>query len=245
MFVATLLSTFAGWSDVQRIKYKNVSYDVYRVNPKTDDIRFYWKNKQGERYFSFSNLKKSLLARGRKLIFATNAGIFEWGYSPLGLYVERGKKIEKLNRLSGRGNFYVKPNGVFFITKKGAGILSTRHYAKAGIKPRYATQSGPLLVRHNIIHRRFRRKSSSAKIRNGVGIDRKGRMVFAISSSRVNMYHFAEFFKKRMQCANALYLDGNISRMYLPAIKRNDLGGTFAVIIAASKKIKKHKKGLR
>jgi len=233
------ISSFVFSGEMQRIQYKKATYDLYRVAPAKKNIHFYWKDRSGKRYFSFKSLKKRLRKRGRKLIFAMNAGIFEWGYSPLGLYIERGRRVENLNRRSGTGNFYVKPNGVFYITKTKAGILSTRHFAKSRIKPRYATQSGPMLVRHNIIHRRFSRTSKSRKIRNGVGIDRRGRMVFVISRKPVNMYQFAEFFRNKMRCSNALYLDGHISKMYLPGIKRNELDGNFAVIIAASEPIKK------
>ncbi len=240
--LSLIVSGFAYSSEMRRMYYKKNSYDLYRVAPARKNIHFYWKDRRGNRYFSFKRLKSNLRKRGRKLIFATNAGIFEWGYSPLGLYIEKGRRIESLNRRSGTGNFYVKPNGVFYIAKNRAGILSTRKFAKSGIRARYATQSGPMLVRHNIIHRRFSRKSKSRKIRNGVGIDRRGRMVFVISRTPVNMYQFAEFFRNRMRCANALYLDGHISKMYLPGIKRNELQGNFAVIIAASERIKKQRR---
>jgi len=239
LLMSLSMNSYASFNHNFSVNYKNNSYDVYRVSPSNKNIRFFWKNKQGERYFSFRSLKSDLARVGRKLVFATNAGIFEWGYTPLGLYVEKGRRINKLNRRRGSGNFYVKPNGVFYISSKRAGILSTRDYAKRKIKPLYATQSGPMLVRHAVIHRRFSRRSKSLYVRNGVGIDNKGRMVFVISRSPVNMYRFAEFFKKRMRCSNALYLDGSISKMYLPALKRKQLGGNFAVIIAVSEPLKK------
>ncbi len=242
VFSYLLLSSVVVFADARRVQYKKNSFDFYRVSPAKNNIHFYWKNSQGDRYFSFKRLKEDLHSKKRTLLFATNAGIFEWGYSPLGLYVEKGRTVEKLNRRSGKGNFYAKPNGVFYISKNKAGILSTYHFSKARIKPRYATQSGPMLVRRNLIHRFFRRTSSSRKIRNGVGIDSHGRMVFVISRTPVNMYEFAEFFKRRMRCSQALYLDGNISQMYLPAIKRYDLSGNFAVIIAVSKKNRQPKK---
>lgn len=242
MFSFLFLSSVTVLADAQQVQYKKNHFDYYRISPSKNNIRFYWKDAQGARYFSFKRLREDLRHKNRQLVFATNAGIFEWGYSPLGLYIEKGRTIEKLNRRSGKGNFYVKPNGVFYISKNKAGILSTRHFAKSGIQPLYATQSGPMLVRHNIIHRFFRRASKSRKIRNGVGIDSRGHMVFVISRTPVNMYQFAEFFKRRMRCSQALYLDGNISQMYLPEIKRYDLNGNFAVIIAVSKKSRQKKK---
>ena len=109
---------------------------------------------------------------------------------------------------------------------------------KQGRNIDYANQSGPMLVINKRIHPVFRSRSDSLYIRNGVGIDDRGRVVFAISNEPVNFYTFARFFKQKMRCHNALYLDGNISRMYLPKKGRRSLDGNFAVIFAVTRKAK-------
>ncbi len=234
--VAALLvfTAVACAGSAKRIHYRGVSYDVYIAHPRKDSIEFFWKDRDGEPFMSFDAVRRWLRARNRRLVFATNGGIFEWGLRPLGLYIERHQLKVKPNYRKGRGNFYLQPNGVFYIGRR-AGVMTMRAYRKFRPDARFATQSGPMLVLNGRIHPVFRRRSDSRYIRNGVGIDRHGRIVFAISNRPVNFYTFASLFKHRLKCINALYLDGNISRMYLPQKKRHDLGGSFAVIIAVSR----------
>jgi uncharacterized protein YigE (DUF2233 family) len=52
-----------------------------------------------------------------------------------------------------------------------------------------------------------------------------------MSKEPVNFYDFAEYFQK-MGCKNALYLDGLVSRTYLPEQSSFQLDGNFGVIIA-------------
>jgi uncharacterized protein YigE (DUF2233 family) len=44
-----------------------------------------------------------------------NAGMYHEDFSPVGLYVEDGKEIAPLNTADAPGNFFMKPNGVFFV----------------------------------------------------------------------------------------------------------------------------------
>jgi hypothetical protein len=68
----------------------------------------------------------------------------------------RGREWVPLNLAAGKGNFYSRPNGVFFVDdQKGAGVMDSGEYAKDGLQPRLATQSGPLLLRHRVIHPAF------------------------------------------------------------------------------------------
>ena len=53
-----------------------------------------------------------------------------------------------------------------------------------------------------------------------VGIDREGRVVFAISDMPINFHDFATLFRDRLDAPNALYLDGSISAMYAPGLNR-------------------------
>lgn len=41
-------------------------------------------------------------------------------------------------------------------------------------------------------------------------------------------------FKDKLHCKDALYLDGAISKMYLPELGRYDLGGDFGAIIGVT-----------
>jgi uncharacterized protein YigE (DUF2233 family) len=77
--------------------------------------------------------------------------------------------------------------------------------------------------------------SANVNIRNGVGILPDNKIVLAISKEEINLYDFAEYFKN-LGCKNALYLDGFVSRMYLPEKDLNTTDGDFGVIIGVSTK---------
>jgi uncharacterized protein YigE (DUF2233 family) len=87
--------------------------------------------------------------------------------------LKKGEVLVELDTLQKAfGNFYLQPNGVFFLTRKG--------------------QAG------------------------------------------VNLYDFATFFQS-LGCKNALYLDGFVSRMYLPSEGREQLDGNFGAMIGYSR----------
>jgi uncharacterized protein YigE (DUF2233 family) len=61
-----------------------------------------------------------------------------------------------------------------------------------------------------------------------------GNILFAISKQEINFYDFANYFKQ-MGCNNALYLDGFVSRMYLPSKNIEQMDGKFGVMIGVVK----------
>gem|GEM_PF-117223 len=208
-------------SDAQQLSYEGSTFDVYRLDAdEVPKLRFYWKDENGEPYKTIGRLRLSLDEQGKKLLFATNGGIYSKEYTPLGLYVEQGKKLGSLNMGQGSGNFSMKPNAVFYMDNSGAHIENSVKLSVAIEKMQNAVQSGPALLLDGMMHPRFFKESDSYNIRNGVGIDSKGGVVFAISNTPVNFYTFAALFRDKLDCDNALYLDGSISEMYLPALER-------------------------
>lgn len=201
------------------------------VSPQENELVFFWKNESGENYKDFQRLKQALNSKGKLLKFAMNGGMYQTDLSPQGLYVENGKVLSPLNnRQKGYGNFYMQPNGIFYITNNlEAHVTSSDGFTNENVK--YATQSGPMLVINGTMHHRFIKGSENLNIRNGVGILPNGDVLFAISKDKINFYDFATFFMEK-GCENALYLDGFVSKVYSPANQREDIGGTFGVIIA-------------
>lgn len=130
----------------------------------------------------------------------------------------------------------MQPNGVFLIEKEGASrVVSTGEYENYRDKVLFATQSGPMAVVDGQINPRFNEPSPNVHIRSGVGVDPEGRTIFLISNQQVNLYTFGSIFKEVFRCRNALYLDGAISMMYLPALDRQQLGGDFGPLIGIMK----------
>lgn len=216
----------------QRIVYRGIAFDTYSVNLQRDKLRLYWLNEQGKRYGNIQALQQHLASQNKRLLFATNAGIYTPEYAPVGLHVENGKQLRPLDTNNGQGNFYLKPNGVFFVSQNGkAGIVETSSFAAKTDTLLLALQSGPLLVGKNSIHPAFRKYSTSTYVRSGVGVRSDSIVVFAISNEPVPLHRFASFFRDVLHCPNALYLDGFVSRMYIPPLEREEIDGNFAGIL--------------
>lgn len=208
-------------------------YTVHVVDPAKDDISLHWKEANGQRIGSIGRLAAEIKARGQTLVFATNGGIFEKNYTPLGLYIENGRTLRALNTGAGGGNFYLMPNAVFYVDDKGGHVVRTEAF-KAGPGIEMATQSGPMLVDHGVINSQFSKVSKNRLVRSGVGVDANGKVVFAISSGEVTFYEFATEFRDQLHCADAMFLDGVISRMYAPGEGRTDTDGDFVGMIAVT-----------
>jgi len=211
--------------------HSNKRIIAHVVDLKKEKLQFFLKDDNGTLFKRFENIERWLKQKNKKLLFAMNGGMYMENSMPLGLYVEGGKIIRKANRVKKAfGNFYMQPNGVFFITKKNNAYIkkTTNFHYKKYVK--YATQSGPMLLINGKVHPMFREGSANVHIRNGVGILEDGRILFAISTELINFYDFAMFFKNN-GCKNALYFDGFVSRIYLPPEHDSFTNSRFGVII--------------
>jgi len=218
-----------------KTNHENKPQDIeilsYIVDPKKQNIKFFWKDEAGENYGNFLSLKKEIEAKGGKLIFATNGGMYDEKHQPNGLYIENGLLVTPINQIQkGYGNFYLLPNGVFYLEKNGRASITPTTDLKELKHISYATQSGPMLVIGGKIHSQFKKGSKHKNIRNGVGILPDGKILFAMSKEKVNFYDFASYFKKKA-CKNALYLDGFVSKTYLPLKNWEQTDGDLGVII--------------
>ncbi|MCB2377087.1 phosphodiester glycosidase family protein [Hymenobacter sp. BT635] len=205
----------------------------YRVDARRQNLRLYWQDDTGQPLRSIQRLKEWLGGQHQRLVFATNAGMFREGNAPLGLFIQEGKLRTPLDTMAGSGNFYLKPNGVFFTTTDGRAAVCTTEGFVFSPRIRYATQSGPMLVLAGQIHPAFRPESTNLNVRNGVGILPDGQVVFAMSKEPVSLYAFAAYFQQ-LGCRNALYLDGFVSRTYLPEKHWQQTDGDFGVMIGVS-----------
>jgi uncharacterized protein YigE (DUF2233 family) len=211
-------------------QYHDLKYTVVEVYDLTK-LRLLL-NKQGNQAALnyFSQIPPQLKAC-EQMAFAMNAGMFHYTYHPVGLYIEKRKKLFPLNRHRGWGNFYLQPNGVLAWNGKQAAILSTSQYAKRKFKVDYATQSGPMLVSNRQINPIFIAESTSLKIRNAVGIKDQV-LFFVITEQAVNFYTLASFMQADLGVEQALYLDGSISAVYLAEEAINTQSSPFGPMLA-------------
>ena len=172
-----------------------------------------------------------MAAEGKALGFAMNAGMYHRDLAPVGLYVEDGVEVSAIVTSDGPGNFGLLPNGVFCIGDSFR-VIESRTFKRDRPACRYATQSGPMLVIDGQLHPKLLPGSDSTYIRNGVGVSDDGtRAVFAISNEAVNFHSFARLFRDELGLFEALYFDGNISRLYAPALARHDGGFPMGPIV--------------
>nr|WP_233343245.1 phosphodiester glycosidase family protein [Hyphomonas sp. Mor2] len=212
--------------------HESDGYTVCSFDAASDDIRLFHSDADGEPYLQFDTLERELDEQGEVLIFAMNGGMYHEDRRPVGYYRDGLGDQATVNTNDGPGNFHLKPNGVFWLTGSGAGITESAAYLEAGIDPLYATQSGPMLVIDGSLHPELNPEGTSHRRRNGVGVSADGRSVyFAISDSAVTFHEFATLFRDVIQVPNALFLDGQVSRIYVPSINRYEIGTDLGPII--------------
>jgi uncharacterized protein YigE (DUF2233 family) len=211
-----------------------VRYFVWKA--KAEDVRIVWKDGAGKQLRDFPAAKAYLEGKGEKPLMLMNGGIFEPGGVPSGVMVQEGIAHLPLNRKDGNGNFFLKPNGVFLISDKGARVMEAGKYPPPGEKILYAVQSGPLLLENGKTHPAFNAGSKSRLLRNGVGVTKDGAVVFAIADGKSakwpNLFGFADLFRS-LGCENALFLDGDISQMRFGenlAEQGNQFGSVIGVV---------------
>jgi len=170
------------------------------------------------------------------IAFAINGGMYGDDLRPVGYYVEGGERLGELDRGNGEGNFYMKPNGVFFGTGGQWRVLgSNTFFNTVGDRPQFGTQSGPMLVIDGKLHPEIQDNGPSKAIRNGVGVDSKGRAHFVISGGPVSFGQLARYFRDEVKVANALYLDGAVSSLWDPATGRQDKGRVGPIIVVTKR----------
>ena len=220
------------------------SYHVVAIDLAQETLELHWRDANDTPLQSIERLREWGAAQGRLLEFAANAGIYDRGFRPLGLYIENGEVLRPLNAATGAnraGNFAMQPNGVFYVGTDGrAGVLTTSAWQAHAPAARLATQSGPMLVIDGEINTKFDAASTSLKWRSGVCAPSPRNVVFAVSDQPVSFHAFARVFRDELGCRNALYLDGTLSRIYTreqgyagaPAMMVKPYAGMFAVFAA-------------
>lgn len=207
--------------EAQSVNLSDGAYQVVELDLRRDPLESHWRDEALRPLESIQRLREWGAAHGRELLFATNAGIYDRAFRPLGLYIESGSTQRPLNTTAGvarAGNFSIQPNGVFYVDKHDrAGIMTTAAWREHNIDARLATQSGPMLVIHGAINPNFDEASDSLKWRSGVCAKTAQRVLFAVSKAPVTFHAFALLFRDQLHCRDALYLDGTLSRIYTKA----------------------------
>lgn len=219
-------------ANCRSIEHLGDAYTICAFSVSDHDIRLFHSDAEDQPYLQFSTLERELDERGEVLVFAMNAGMYHEDRSPVGFYRDGFGDRARVNTNDGPGNFHLRPNGVFWIDSERAGVTESQAYLDQAIDPVYATQSGPMLVIDGELHPGLNPQGTSHRRRNGVGVSEDARMVyFAISDAAVTFHDFATLFRDVIGVPNALFLDGQISRIYAPEISRNEIGQDLGPIV--------------
>lgn len=219
---------------------------AYIMNKENDEINFHYKTERDQNYSTLEKVKEKLEKDSLiKVRMITNGGMYSPNNEPQGLYIENFKEVKPLdidNPKDGT-NFYMMPNGVFYVDSlNNFGISTTEVFYNQRDKMsriKHATQSGPMLLINGSMHPNFVKNSKNEKIRSGVGLTQDNKLVFLITNDDCNFYDFASCFQDLFNCKDALFLDGAISKMYLDKISTNYTNGFFVPMISITNKIKK------
>ena len=196
----TLSAALAVEFSTNEIAGKRVT--ICRVDLRKEQLQLFHRDETGQPYKNFERLSASLQSRGQKLTFGMNAGMYHADLSAVGLSVSGGRELTPLNTTNGTGNFFLKPNGVFLVSKAGALIVESSKYPGLREPAIIATQSGPLLVQDGQIHPAFKPNSENRLIRNGVGVSSPDVVFFVITEAPVNFHEFATLFRDTLHCTN-------------------------------------------
>lgn len=219
------------------VMFEGQRFTVCQIDTVRQDLRLVMSNRANVALRNFAALKAFLGHDAVRVRFAINAGMYDADGRPIGLYVEDGVLVRAANTKDGAGNFHLKPNGVFSVDGHGrARVETTETYLDRASLPRWATQSGPMLVIDGAIHPAIRSDGPSRLIRNGVGVRDHHSAVFAISEEPVSFGRFARLFRDELRCRDALYLDGVVSSLWDPAMGRVDARAPLGPMVVALEK---------
>lgn len=217
---------FPGAVDAEIVAHADRNYLVVTLPLDEWDVRVDWE--------PGGTMLADVIAADPTIAAATNAGIFTPEVVPGGLLVSDGEELVGLNLADGAGNFHLMPNGVFAVHEDGtASVVDSTEYSGDGVV--HATQSGPALVLDGEVHPEFREGSDNLALRSGVGVSPDGTTVtLAMSWGVTNLWDFATLFRDELGVDDALYLDGQISDVWVTGMGApGALSGPYAGIITA------------
>jgi hypothetical protein len=121
----------------RELTFEGVSYIVCEVDLDDYDVVLKRADAVGK---PFRDLAK--LAAAQPFVFAMNAGMYHEDFTPVGLHIENGEEQAPLNLADAPGNFFMKPNGVFYVDRDGNAGVASRRTERPGISATASARMG-------------------------------------------------------------------------------------------------------
>lgn len=160
-------------------------------------IKIVWKDSNDLPYLLFKNVYKAY----PNAIFMTNGSRDTKSHHPIGLYIEKGKKLSNIAPIDNpKTSTTLQPLGVF-VLDKGKAYISTSLNPSTYKDVEYALQANPILVWEGHINKLL--PKGKGVMRNGVGIKKDGSVYFACL--QMGLRDFAQHFIDQ-DCISAIHL---------------------------------------
>ncbi|MBI4224507.1 MAG: phosphodiester glycosidase family protein [Deltaproteobacteria bacterium] len=190
------------WKKIDRgLEYTKIeNIHAFKINPKHFRLSVVTAPELGGKTAVVKEL-----AKHQKAILAINGGFFSQERKSIGLLMRDGKKINPLHET----HWWA----IFYVLDKQAVIVPPNVFQDHP-KIEMALQAGPRLLVQGVIPKL---KPAEPRPRSGIGIQKKGDVILAITTEEAGMtiQAFAELFQK-LDCVNALNLDGgSSSQLYI------------------------------
>jgi len=196
---------FSTGEKFETLSYNGKYYSVFSFN----DIEETRENLKVVQNFQKVTHNNYLIQNDKFDYFLINAGFVETGCIPTGYLLSQGELVNSLNFKTGVGNFYLKPNGVFYVSTNNMDIVDSEDFANLNEKMLNGVQSGPLLLKNGYLNPQIQANSTNLNYRSAVGIGKTSypsRVFFVKSEQMVTFYELSQFFKNVLDCSNALHL---------------------------------------
>jgi len=173
-------------------------------------------------------------AKQADALLAINGGFFTPTLRPLGLRIRHGEVLSPLRGISWWGIFYVRHNRAHIVPPRA--YRSARHIE-------FAVQGGPRLL----VGGRIPPLKRGVAERSAVGITKRGDIILLVTEHYpLSTTDLAKFMREKLQCRDALNLDGGSSSQLYASIGNTkvDVRGLAPVTdaILLTKRLAHHRK---
>jgi uncharacterized protein YigE (DUF2233 family) len=188
---------------------------------------------------SLHDAEAAARSHGERLLLAANGGLFDLG-APIGLHYEDGRPVRPLNLArvppaSGKpGNFYYLPNAVLYQDRAGrVAIRDSRQMAGHEDRVRDGLQSGPALLLDGGVHSVARPPNRGAPHarRLAACVPSPTRLVIVFAERPTTFPQLAGFLQRRLGCRDAVFLDAEVTGIYVPGGNVDVAPSSFAGVL--------------